>query len=112
MKRSLRKKSLNKKLITDVQMWTIIKEIEAVVYSRPPTYVEEDINSIIMLTPNLFLTLNPTTGIPVPDVDFDLVDPDYSPSESSKEKLLKAWKKDKNFLIHYEIYGKTNTYSV
>ncbi|VDI04633.1 Hypothetical predicted protein [Mytilus galloprovincialis] len=90
VKRSLRK-SLNKRLITDVQMRTIIKEIEAVVNSRPLIYVGEDINSKITLTPSHFLMLNPTTGIP--DVDFDLDDPDYSPLESSKEKLLKAWKK-------------------
>ncbi|VDI75589.1 Hypothetical predicted protein [Mytilus galloprovincialis] len=72
-------------------MRTIIKEIEAVVNSRPLIYVGEDINSKITLTPSHFLMLNPTTGIP--DVDFDLDDPDYSPLESSKEKLLKAWKK-------------------
>ncbi|VDI16697.1 Hypothetical predicted protein [Mytilus galloprovincialis] len=95
VKRSLRK-SLNKRLITDVQMRTIIKEIEAVVNSRPLIYVGEDINSKITLTPSHFLMLNPTTGIP--DVDFDLDDPDYSPLESSKEKLLKAWKKGQKLL--------------
>ncbi|CAC5360792.1 unnamed protein product [Mytilus coruscus] len=95
VKRSLRK-SLNKRLITYVQMRTIIKEIEAVVNSRPLIYVGEDINSKIILTPSHFLTLNSTTGIP--DVDFDLNDPGYSPLESSKEKLLKAWKKGQKLL--------------
>jgi len=50
--------------------------------------------------------LNPFTGIPqcVPDCS----DPDYSPKDSSAEQILKYWKRDKNYLIHFGLYGEMN----
>jgi hypothetical protein len=43
---------------------TLVKEIEAVLNSRPLVYVGDDINSTIPITPAHFLTNNPKTGIP------------------------------------------------
>ena len=77
--------------LTYDQLLTILKEVEAVINSRPLVYVEDDINSSLTLTPSHFLTLNPTTGIPTYDTDND--DPDFNPNESSTDKLVLKWKK-------------------
>ena len=58
VKRSLRK-SVGSNLLTDTQLETLIKEIEAVVNSRPLVYVGDDIDSSLVITPGHFLTLNP-----------------------------------------------------
>ena len=52
VKRSLRK-SVGRNLLIDTQLETL-KEIEAVVYSRPLVYVGDDIDSSIVLTPGHF----------------------------------------------------------
>ena len=67
VKRSLRK-SVGRNLLTDTQLETLIKEIEAVVYSRPLFYFGDDIDSSLFLTHGHFLTLNPKNG--VPELDF------------------------------------------
>lgn len=90
VKRALRK-SIGRKILTLVQLQTVLKEVEAIVNSRPLVYTDDDINSNITLTPAHFLTLNPSTGIP--EVECDDVDSNYSPYESSRESLLKIWKK-------------------
>lgn len=61
VKRSLRK-TIGRRLLTTVQ--TLLKEIEAVLNSRPLVYVGDDINSNIPITPAHFLALNPKIGIP------------------------------------------------
>lgn len=53
-KRALRK-TLGRKLLTLIQMQTLLKEIEAILNSHPLVYVSEDINSSITLTPRHFL---------------------------------------------------------
>ncbi|XP_045161003.1 uncharacterized protein LOC123525910 [Mercenaria mercenaria] len=90
VKRSLRK-TLGRKLLTLIQMTTVLKEIEAVINTRPLVYVGDDIDSNITLTPNHFLTLNPRVS--VPDTDSDENDHSYLPCESSAEKLLALWHK-------------------
>ncbi|XP_045171095.1 uncharacterized protein LOC123533510 [Mercenaria mercenaria] len=59
VKRALRK-TLGRKMLTLFQMQTLIKEVEAVVNSRPLVYVCDDVNSDITLTPSHFLTPNHT----------------------------------------------------
>ncbi|XP_053403207.1 uncharacterized protein LOC128558308 [Mercenaria mercenaria] len=104
VKRSLRK-SLGRRSLTDIQLQTVIKEIESVINSRPLLYVDDDINSNITLTPGHFLTLNPRTGIP--EADYDDNDPDYEPYESSTKKLLKLWNKGQKLLNNFwEIWKK------
>lgn len=95
VKRSLRK-TLNRKLLSEVQLHTTVKEIEAVVNSRPLVYVGDDINSRITLTPSQFLCLNPNLG--VPEIDCNLSDPTFIPYTSNSEKLLKLWKKGQKLL--------------
>ncbi|XP_052787361.1 uncharacterized protein LOC128222416 [Mya arenaria] len=94
VKRSLRK-TIGRNLLTEMQMQTLIKEIESVINTRPLTYVGDDVNSMITLTPSSFLTLNPKIGIPSVDIDSDT---DYTPYESSAQKLLQIWKKGQKLL--------------
>ena len=63
IKRSLRK-AIGRKLLDNDKLQTIVKEVEAVVNSRPLVYVGDNINSTIIRTPAHFLCLHPGTGIP------------------------------------------------
>ena len=93
VKRALRK-TLGRKLLTLVQMQTFVKEVEAVLNSRPLVYVGEDINSTEALTPGHFLCLNPKIGIP----QTDITENEYIPYETTSTKLLEAWKKGQKLL--------------
>ncbi|CAC5379120.1 unnamed protein product [Mytilus coruscus] len=95
VKRCLRK-TLRKRSVSDVQLLTLLKEIEAVINSRPLVYVDEELKSRTTLTPNHFLAINSQNGIP--DVDYDLKDPSYKTCETSSEKLKKLWRKGQNIL--------------
>lgn len=94
-KRALRK-TINRKLLSYVQLETVIKEVEAVVNARPLVYVGGDIDSTISLSPKHFLILNQNTGIPESEPDNN--DTDYSPYESTAERLLQTWKKGQKLL--------------
>lgn len=98
VKRSPRK-AVGRKLLTDSQFQTVIKEVEAVVNSRPLVYVGDDINSSITLTPGHFLGLNPTTGIPETE-HFD-EDETYEPQQSAAAKLLAIWKKGQRLIDNF-----------
>ena len=93
VKRALRK-TLGRNLLTLVQMQTLIKEIEAVLNSRPLVYVGEDINSTVTLTPRHFLSLNPNIGIP----ETDITECEYTPYKTTSTKLLGVWKKGQKLL--------------
>lgn len=56
-------------------------------------------NSNITLTPGHFLTPNPTTGLP--EASDECGDKDYSPYDSSSEKLLNMWKKGQKLLDEF-----------
>ena len=90
VKRALRK-SANQRLLSYVQLQTVLKEVEAVVNARSLVYVGGDIDSSITLSPKHFLTLNPDTGIP--ELEAKTKDLDFSPYESTAERLLQLWKK-------------------
>ena len=83
VKRSLRK-SLGRRMLTLVQLQTLLKEAEAVVNSRPLVYLGDDINSYVALTPGHFLSLTPERGVPM--MDEDSHDPDNTPCDTSAEK--------------------------
>ena len=91
-KRSL-KKSLGRSKVNEQQLSTVLVETEAVINRRPLVYVENDINSRA-LTPADFLTMNYYAGIP--DIEID-----YSPEETSGEKLLKIWKRGQDLLNYF-----------
>lgn len=95
VKRALRK-TVSRKLLTYVQLQTVLKEVEATVNARPLVYICDDIDSTITLTPGHFLTLNPNTG--VPELEYDENDVDYNPYESTAERLLQTWKKGQRLL--------------
>ena len=95
VKRSLRK-SVGRNLLTDTQLETLIKEIEAVVNRSHLDYLGEDIDSSLVLTPGHFLILSPKTG--VPELEFETNDPDYEPYESSADRYIQIWKKGQRFL--------------
>ena len=94
VKRSLRK-TIGRRLLTIVQLQTLIKEIASVLNSRPLVYVGDDVNSNIPITPGHFLTINPKTGIPETEITEDK---DYQPYESTVEKLTEMWKKGQRLL--------------
>ena len=91
VKRSLRK-ALGKACLTSEQLLTLLKEAEAVVNSRPLTYVGDDIHSFMTLTPAHFLSLNPKIGSPSHEQD-NSVDSDYNPQITSAERLVVMWKR-------------------
>lgn len=91
VKRSLRK-AIGKVCLTNEQLLTLLKEAEAVINSRPLTYVGDDINSYVTLTPAHFLSLNPKVGVPAYIQD-DANDTDYSPTTTSAERMVNMWKK-------------------
>ena len=90
VKRSLRK-AIGKLFLSYEQLLTILKEVEAIINSRSLVYVEDDISSNMTLIPSHFLTLNSKIGITACDIDND--DSDFSPNESSTDRLLITWKK-------------------
>lgn len=87
---------MSRRLVSDVQLTTVVKEIEATINSRPLVYVGDDVNSMITLTPSHFLTLNPYIG--VPEIEYEELDPNYLPTETSTHRLLKIWKKGQKIL--------------
>ena len=91
VKRSLRK-ALGKACLTSEQLLTILKEAEAVINSRPLTYVGDDINSFVTLTPTHFLSLNPKIGSTAYRQD-NTNDTDYNPQTTSAERLVTMWKR-------------------
>ena len=95
VKRAMRK-TIQKNLLTVIQLQTILKEVEATINARPLVYIGDDLESNITLTPRHFLSLNPYTGIP--ETENDQYDPDYSPYESSSTRLLQIWKKGQKLL--------------
>ena len=92
VKRSLRK-SLGKSSLTTIQLFTITKEIEAVLNTRPLVYLDDDINNATVLTPSHFL--GPNTNIGSPELDEAL--PDFV-KLSSREVLLDKWKSGQKHL--------------
>ncbi|CAM1294859.1 Uncharacterised protein r2_g406 [Pycnogonum litorale] len=99
VKRSLRK-VIGPTLLDIQQLQTVVKEVEAIVNSRPLTYVGEDIDGKI-LTPADFLTSNLKVGTPVLNTEDD-ADPEYiPPGISSADKLINLWKRSQNILENF-----------
>jgi len=86
VKRALRKGIGSKRLTLD-QFVVVLAEVEAVVNTRPLTYVYEDFKSGFTLTPAHFLNSNLK---PFPLMDSEI---DYCPTEDSVTTLLNKWRK-------------------
>ena len=89
-KRALRK-TIVKQSLTEKQLVTVLTEVEAVINSRPLSYVDGDINSSIILTPSHFLSFHSQHVIP--DL-VDETDPEFNPTKrvSTSQQLLQIWK--------------------
>ena len=97
IKRSLRK-AVGKKHFTLEQLITLLTEIEAVLNSRPLTYVYEDLESGFTLTPAHFLVANRKLGLPSGDDDYSNSDGDFQLNKDSGSKLLDSWRKGQIYL--------------
>lgn len=98
-KRALRK-SLGSQCLTEKQLATVLTEIEAVVNSRPLVYVDDDINSSMILTPSDFLSFHSHHTFPnvvnEPDPEFKL-----TRKLTSSQVLLQTWKRGQNRLNQF-----------
>ena len=92
-KRSLRK-SLENLTVTNTELITLLVEIEAVINSRPFTYVNDDINSSEALTPGKFLSINYKTGSP----NAECIN---NPGRFSVSNLLEMWKRGQKHLNNF-----------
>ena len=73
------------------QLVTLLAEIEAVLNSRPQTYVYEDLDSGFTLTPNQFLANNKKLGLCNSDNADYHCDEDHQPSWDSATKFIETW---------------------
>ncbi|XP_070556442.1 uncharacterized protein [Ptychodera flava] len=97
----VKKKAIGKACLTYEQLHTLIIEAKVVVNTHPLVYVDDDINSSIVLTPADFLTLNPKTGMPDAEPDSNDPDLEYKPRMSSAKKLLQTWKNGQQLLNRF-----------
>ncbi|XP_057299223.1 uncharacterized protein LOC130629867 [Hydractinia symbiolongicarpus] len=81
-----------------IQLQTFLTETEAVLNSRPLVYIGEELNDGTTITPAHFLSPNTKTGTPQLGTEEEIVDPDYQENITSKDILLKTWKKGQNIL--------------
>ena len=91
--KSSMRKSIGRLCLTTIQLQTLVKEIEAIVNTRPLVYVDQDVNEPIVLTPAHFLggnTMLGTPEFPEEDVDFAKL--------SSRDALLEKWKRSQAHL--------------
>ena len=95
VKRALRK-SIGRNLLTFNQWSTLLTEAEAVVNSRPLTYVDDD--QVVTLTPASFVNSCGSTGFLVLP---DATDPDFRPIQTSTSSLLDLWKKGQRRLDQF-----------
>jgi len=96
VKRALRKGMGQRVLYWD-KLMTLLSEVEAIVNTRPLTYIYEDFNSKFVLTPSHFLLGGYNNAIPFNTQD-DVDDDDYVPSLNSPQSLLQYWKKNQKQL--------------
>ena len=95
-KRALRK-TLGSQCLTEKQLITVLTEAEAVINSRPLVYVDDDINSSIIVTPADFVSFHRGQVFPnvVDDPD---PDPEFEVTKRAKysQALLHTWKSGQN----------------
>ncbi|XP_048002611.1 uncharacterized protein LOC125239152 [Leguminivora glycinivorella] len=89
------KRTLEKRLLNDTQLHTIIKEIETVINSRPLTRVGPDMEAV--LRPCDFLSLGRCLNLEMSE--------DYRPDQDDtqvKKNLFESWKRGQNMLNHFK----------
>ena len=90
VKRSLRK-SIQKLNLTYEQLLTLVTEVEAIINTRPLTYIGGDFDYGISICPADFLSLNPKTGFP--ELQDDMNDAEFELKMNTSSALLEAWKR-------------------
>ena len=105
VKRSLRE-ATGRKHFTLEQLITLITEVEAVLNSRPLTYVYGDFNSGFVLTPSHFLVSNRNLGISFCSDNDDHSDPEFQIDK--QPNWLNIGRKDKNIWTYFGNPGKMN----
>ena len=92
--KSCLKKTLGRSLISLLQLQTLIKEIEAVINTRPLTYLDSELDVDGVLTPADFIgTKSSSLGIPNVHTSSDT-----EPSQTSSRELIEWWKKEQHFI--------------
>ena len=95
VKQGLRK-GMGRKVLHWDKLMTLIVEVEAIINTRPLTYVYEDIKSGFVLTPAHFLSGNHKITIPFcEDVSEDS---DYYPKMDSVKELTEYWRRNQKQL--------------
>ena len=78
-----------------LELVTMLSEVEAVLNSRPLTYVGDDIEAV--LPPSAFLCHRTTPALPPPSPD-NSDDPEYVPNPTSAHDLVTLWAKGERLL--------------
>ena len=96
-KRAIRK-TLGSQCLTEKQLVTILAETEAVVNSRPLAYIDDNINSSMIITLTDFLSFRRHHVLP--NVGDDNLDPEFEIAKrpTSSHSLLETWKRGQNYL--------------
>ncbi|XP_061708370.1 uncharacterized protein LOC133520175 [Cydia pomonella] len=89
------KKTLQKHLLNDSQLVTVVKEIEAVLNTRPLTYVDSEPDHV--LKPSDFLTMGKCIIMETSGKD-----PTTSQGTVTKDNLIKGWKKAQIILREFK----------
>ena len=93
VKRALRK-GMGRRVLYWDKLITLLTEVEAIINTRPLTYVHEDFQSSFVLTPSHFLTGSYNNVIPFDTDDSD----EYIPKLDSAQELLVYWRNNRKQL--------------
>ena len=80
---------MGRKILYWDKLMTLLSEVEAIINTRPLTYVYEELKSGFVLTPAHFLAGNHKIVIPFCEDDCD--DSDYYPKMDSVKELTEYW---------------------
>ena len=98
-KRALRK-AIGNQCLTEKQLVTVLTEVESVINSRPLVYVDDDINSSIIITPSSFLSLNHQHFIPDYTAEAD-TEFQVSQTRDTSHQILERWKTGQKYLNQF-----------
>ena len=102
-KRALRK-SINRRLLHLSDLTTLVTEVEATLNSRPLTYVDQDVDGGVTITPAHFLSLSPAPRLSLPsgaDVAETADAQLYLPATDPAEELRRTWQASMTTLEYF-----------
>ena len=92
-------KSIQKLHLTYEQVLTLVTEIEAIINTKPLTYIGGDFDSGISICPADFLSLKPKAGFP--ELQDDMNDAEFELKINTSSDLLEAWKRGQRHLNQF-----------